>query len=656
MSLPLTAQKEQFNLSMGGKIPPWKVGDLPKAPRFGWRQAAALIGPGVVMVGVSVGAGEWLFGPAVSALYGGTLLWLCAISILMQMFYNLEVMRYTLYCGEPIHVGFCRTLPGPRFWIPFYAVLEFTNIWPFMASNAAVPIATAMLGHLPGGDMTSLLGISMSEEGLVKFLGYMVFLLAFLPLIFGRTIYRLLERIMVYKMGLVLTFLTVSVVFLVSGSNVWEVTSGFFRFGTAPLRAETVIADGHFTLTTVEDSTRYTIQGTLDRGRSLVTSFVVNQDGDSRTFDIGEKVPFDLEGRRMSMLDRARTLSEGKGFYVEVMEEGATLSAQGDIGSDRSWQARSFKIIQDDGVRSYEELKDVPQPFAGRLGELVENQGLERVSLFKYTREHGHLPDLDWAILAGLIAIAGAGGMANSLFSNYARDKGWGMGSLVGAIPSAVGGREITLSHVGQFFSINHESLNRWKGWIQHIRRDQAIWLVGSLLGMALPCMMSIEFVRNAPIAGNRVGAMLADGMVSRYPDYGYILWPLALFVSFLVLGPNQIHSNDNLARRWTDIIWTISTTARRLDGNQVKFIYYGILTAYGIWGVFALAFFNPLQLAKIGTVLHNVALGSTSLHILYVNHSLLPPELRPSWVMKAGVLCCGLFFLGITVVVAVVI
>ena len=36
------------------------------------------------------------------------------------------------------------------------------------------------------------------------------------------------------------------------------------------------------------------------------------------------------------------------------------------------------------------------------------------------------------------IAIAGSGGLANTLFSNYTRDKGWGMGAHVGAIPSAM--------------------------------------------------------------------------------------------------------------------------------------------------------------------------------------------------------------------------
>ena len=68
----------------------------------------------------------------------------------------------------------------------------------------------------------------------------------------------------------------------------------------------------------------------------------------------------------------------------------------------------------------------------------------------------GALPEgeFSWATLAAFCAVAGAGGLTNSYFSNYARDKGWGMGRTVGAIPSAVGGRNIALSHTGSVFPL----------------------------------------------------------------------------------------------------------------------------------------------------------------------------------------------------------
>jgi Mn2+/Fe2+ NRAMP family transporter len=56
-------------------LAPWNTGDLPPAPAPGWRLWIGLLGPGIVLAGTSIGSGEWLFGPAVSAQYGATLLW-----------------------------------------------------------------------------------------------------------------------------------------------------------------------------------------------------------------------------------------------------------------------------------------------------------------------------------------------------------------------------------------------------------------------------------------------------------------------------------------------------------------------------------------------------------------------------------------------------
>ena len=181
-----------------GYLPAWDVGELPYPPAPGWRLWIGLIGPGVVLAGTSIGSGEWLFGPAVSAQYGATLLWLALISIVFQVFANLILMRYTVYCGEPIVVGGMRVWPGPRFWIALYATLDLAALWPYNAANAAVPLAAAILGHLP----------ELSDAGFVKKLGCGIFLLAFVPLIFGGTVYRMLEKIMTFKLVVVLGYLT----------------------------------------------------------------------------------------------------------------------------------------------------------------------------------------------------------------------------------------------------------------------------------------------------------------------------------------------------------------------------------------------------------------------------------------------------------------
>jgi hypothetical protein len=108
------------------------------------------------------------------------------------------------------------------------------------------------------------------------------------------------------------------------------------------------------------------------------------------------------------------------------------------------------------------------------------------------------------------------------------------------------------------------------------------------------------------------------------------------------------------ISRRWTDIIWTANTRAQRLSGDRVRWIYYSILTVYGVWGLVALSLFDPLQIAKIGAVLMNVALGWTSLHSVYVNRMLLPRALQSPWFMQLGTIGCGVFFLTVSVIVFV--
>src|SRR6187402_802839 len=69
-------------------IPPWGTADLPNPKPLGLKNLAGLIGPGIVMCGIQIGGGEWLFGPVVTAKYGGGLMWIATIAIITQVFYN----------------------------------------------------------------------------------------------------------------------------------------------------------------------------------------------------------------------------------------------------------------------------------------------------------------------------------------------------------------------------------------------------------------------------------------------------------------------------------------------------------------------------------------------------------------------------------------
>ena len=640
-----------------GRLPEWTTGELPGAPDMGLRSWLAMIGPGLLMAGVAIGAGEWLFGPAVTGQYGATLLWLATISIVGQLFVNIEVMRYALYCGEPIHVGYLRTWPGAKAWTIWYLLIDVSNIWPFMAATAAVPLAAALLGHLPGSAEIQFAGFSLPEVTLVHLLGYVVFLGSFLPLIFGGTIYRTIERLMSFKVVIVLGFLFIMSALTVSRANMWEVVTGFFRIGVLPIRAETIIVGPHFEMTDVDGPNSYTVKGTfegkIEESDPLVTQFIFDDGTEVNKMSMNDEVPDELVDVRQRMLNQIQSIAGVDRFLVEDTKKGVTLRISGQIMGDQTWMADRIEVSEAGEKKSYDQLRDLPNELVDRATALVTYQGIERVGMISYVRQHGRLPDLNWAILAAFAAIAGIGGSSNTLLSNYVRDKGWGMGKLVGAIPSAVGGSTVTLSHVGKVFPTDEANLRRWRGWMRYIVRDQAVvWLLCCFVGMALPCMISLEFIRNVPVEGHRVSAVIAEGTTSRYPDLHWLLWPATLLCSFLVLAPGQIFACEAIARRWTDVIWTTSSAARRLQGHQVKYIYYGILAVYAAWGAVWLSLFEPLTLAIIGSVIGNVALSFTSFHTLYVNRTLLPSQVRPNKFMQVGLFSCGTFFLVLSLIV----
>ena len=75
---------------------------------------------------------------------------------MFQVVYNIEISRYTLYCGEPIFSGKFRTLPGPRFWLVAYLLFDFGALFPYLAANAATPVATLIKGGVvPNPDVVT---------------------------------------------------------------------------------------------------------------------------------------------------------------------------------------------------------------------------------------------------------------------------------------------------------------------------------------------------------------------------------------------------------------------------------------------------------------------------------------------------------------------
>jgi Mn2+/Fe2+ NRAMP family transporter len=210
-------------------LPPYQTADLPDPPPYRFSNVMRIIGPGAILLGLSIGSGEWLLGPATTVKWGLALLWVTTVSVLLQVVLNTEMARYTLYSGEPIVTGFMRTTPGPRFWGWTYSILYFLQVgWPGWAATAGGALAFIYLGRLPTAE----------EAGLVKIFGYITLFGAAAILLLGRKIERTLEYVNWFFIGWILLYLLLLNIFIVPPSKWVEGLLGFFRFGTIPAGAD----------------------------------------------------------------------------------------------------------------------------------------------------------------------------------------------------------------------------------------------------------------------------------------------------------------------------------------------------------------------------------------------------------------------------------
>ena len=264
--------------------------------------------------------------------------------------------------------------------------------------------------------------------------------------------------------------------------------------------------------------------------------------------------------------------------------------------------------------------------------------------------QFGHVPPgADMLLLATLAATAGSGGVGNLVISNWVRDKGYGMGSVVGAIPSAFGGRQIHLSHTGKVFEVNSENLRRWRLWRKYVAVDQVVlWAGGCFLGMYLNVNLATAIApAGTDMADIAAGAFQAKYMAERLWS-GF--WALALLNGFWILFSTHLGNTDTLVRTVTDIIWVARASEEK--NRNVGRLYYTLLGIFTIWGAITVQWGTAMTLFKALGVVAGPILALAAIQILVVNTRLLPEPLRPALWIRAGLIVCAASYILMSVAV----
>ena len=463
----------------------WRIDELPHAPRPRGLQWFSAVGPGVIALGVSIGSGEFLLGPAAFVKYGLSLLWVVGVAALLQTLLNVELMRYTMATGEPIFTGFMRTRPHATFWAWFYAILYFLQMgWPGWAGAAAGAVFFLFAKRLPVA----------AEANTVYAIGVSLFLLCGMVLMVGRRIERTLEYLNWIMVALIIGVLGVLAVLFVP----------------------------------------------LPTWGAAVVGFA--------------------------------------GFDVKT---------------------GSFQFVP-----------------AGA----------------------------DFFLLGAFAAYAGGGGVANLTLSNWARDKGYGMSSIVGFIPAAVGGKKVALAHSGSTFRPDAESLERWRGWWRIVRVDQwGVYFTGAILGMALPALLYVTFVpAGSDIRGLGIAAALAQAVATQK---GAIFGGAIAILGVWILFKAQLDILEGMTRGITDILWAGSSRIRGWRGGDVRVVYYSVLSVITVWGILAMRLTQPIILLTLSANMAGIVFIISSFHVLYVNTRLLPVALRPPLWRRLALVALALFY-----------
>ena len=445
----------------------------------------AAVGPGVIVLGLSIGSGEFLLGPAIFVKHGLALLWVTVVAILLQTVFNTEIMRYTLATGEPVFTGFMRTRPSATAWAWFYAALYFLQIgWPAWAGTAAGAILFLFTQRMAGPQ----------DASSIYLIGIAAFLACVAILSVGRRIERTLE--------------------LLNWILILFILGGFLLLAVLFVPAE-------------------------------------------------------------------------KWFGA----------ATGLVGFDSATGGFNF----------------LP-------------------------------PGVDFFLLGALVAYSGAGGVGNLVLSNWARDRGYGMGERAGYIPCAIGGRKVNLAHSGFTFAHSAEGMSRWRGWWRIVRADQwGVFFVGAILGMVLPALLYVTFLpQGTDIQGLGMSAALASGVNERA---GSLLGIVIAFLGAWILFKTQLDNLEGMVRAITDMLWTGSSRVRAWRGGDVRTVYYGVMAVVVLWGIAAMGLAQPIFLLKLGANFGGVVLIVASLHLLYINTRLLPEHVRPPLWRRVALIGTAVFY-----------
>lgn len=249
--------------------------------------------------------------------------------------------------------------------------------------------------------------------------------------------------------------------------------------------------------------------------------------------------------------------------------------------------------------------------------------------------------DLTPILLLGAIAFAGAGGTTNLGESNYVKDKGYGMGALIGRLTSPVTGREEPISEIGYHFEHSEQNLARWSRWWWNACTEHFFsFFVTCVICLVLLTLVSYVLFFDA--AGNRLPeaekydsgigfvwgqAQQLAGRIGPVAKFLFLLMGVAILLTteFGVLDVTARISSDIVKTAWLRSVAFISESK----------LYYLFLWTTILLGTAILLLkefdidVGALALFKLSAAMNGGVMFLYSCTLLYMNWFRLPSPVR---------------------------
>ncbi|WP_327105451.1 Nramp family divalent metal transporter [Nonomuraea glycinis] len=261
------------------------------------------------------------------------------------------------------------------------------------------------------------------------------------------------------------------------------------------------------------------------------------------------------------------------------------------------------------------------------------------------------VPPLDFALLMGAIAYAGAGGGQNLCQSNWIRDKGFGMGLYVPRLVSPVTGHEEAAASTGFQFAPTKANLDRWRAWWRFANIEQAsTFALVSFLTIALMSMLAYSTVFGREGLANGIDFLQVEGQVLQEvvaPWFGVLFWvigALALFASAMGIV-------DYTSRLASDMLKTVYLRDRAISVNRIYFLLVWGAAVVGTLILLA-GFDQPLILLVFSASFAAVMMFVYSILLIILNRRSLPDAIKVRSYRLGALIWSVAFFGTLTVIV----